>query len=61
MIVEQVSFIAGARSINEEDLKKTLAFFKVPKTSMESIRSKLFMKIFDEYEKYTKGHVQYTI
>ena len=28
--VEQVSFVAGARSLNEEELKKNLAYFKVP-------------------------------
>ena len=48
-IVEQISFIAGARSLHEEELKKNLEFFKVPDASMESIRSKLAMKIFDEY------------
>ena len=45
----------GVCSINEEDLKKNLEFFKVPNASMESIRSKLAMKIFDEYENIQKG------
>ena len=40
-MVTQVSFIAGVWSLNEEELKKTLEFFKVPQGSMESIRSKL--------------------
>ena len=53
--VEQVSFIAGARSLNEEELKKNLAYFKVPSTSVEPIRTKLAMKIFDEYTNILKG------
>jgi hypothetical protein len=53
--VEQVSFIAGARSLNEEKLKKTLTYFEVPRTSIEPIRSKLAMKIFDEYANVLKG------
>ena len=48
-MVEQVSFIAGARSLNEQDLRKKLKFFQVPEASIESIRSKLNMRIFDEY------------
>ncbi len=47
--VEQVSFIAGARLLNEEELKKNLAYFKFPAASIEPIRTKLAMKIFDEY------------
>jgi hypothetical protein len=43
-IVEQVSFITGSRSINEEELKKNLECFKVPKTRRKFIRSKLSMK-----------------
>ena len=39
--VEQVSFIEGARSLNEEELKKNLAYFKVPSTSVEPIHTKL--------------------
>jgi hypothetical protein len=53
--VEQVSFIAGVRSVNEEELKKNLSFFEVPSTSIESIRAKLDMKIFDEYSNILKG------
>ena len=48
-MVEQVNFIAGARSLNEEELKENLEYFKVPIVSMETIRFKLTMKIFDEY------------
>ena len=46
--VEQVSFIAGSRSLNEQDLRKNLKFFQVPEASIESIGSKLAMRIFDE-------------
>ena len=42
-------------SLNEEELKKNLEFFKVPNASMELIRSKLAMKIFDEYANILKG------
>ena len=47
--MEQISFIAGSRSLNEEDLRKNLKFFQVPEASIEVIGSKLVMKIFDEY------------
>ncbi len=53
--VEQVSFITGARSLNEEELKKNLTFFEVPPVSIEPIRVKLDMKIFDEYANILKG------
>ena len=53
--VEQISFITGARSLNEEDLKKNLTFFEVPSASIEPIRVKLAMKIFDEYANILKG------
>ena len=52
--VEQVSFITGARSLNEEELKKNLTFFEVPSGSIEPIRVKLAMKIFDEYANILK-------
>ena len=54
-MVEQVSFVAGARSLNEEELKKNLEHFKVPSASVEPIRTKLAMKIFDEYANILKG------
>ena len=54
-MVEQDISIAGARSLNEEELKKKLEFFKVPNAHMESIRSKLAMKICDEYANILKG------
>ena len=42
-LVKQVSFIAGARSLNEQDLRTNLEFFKVPQLAagIETIRSKL--------------------
>ncbi len=60
--VIQISFIAGARSLNEKDLHDNLAHFKVPQVGIDSIRSKLAFKIFDEYANiYCKRHVQYKI
>ena len=53
--VEQISFIAGARSFNEKELKENLTFFEIPPASIESIRAKLAMKIFDEYANILKG------
>ena len=47
--VEQIIFIAGSRSLNEQDLRKNLKFFRVPEVSIETIGSKLGTKIFDEY------------
>jgi len=38
-MVEQVSFIAGTRSVNEKDLRKNLKFFKVPEDNIESIKT----------------------
>ena len=60
--VRQRSFIAAARSLNEEDLHENLAYFKVPQAGIESIRSKLVFKIFDEYENiHPERYVQYEI
>ena len=53
--IEEVSFITGTWSLNEEDLKKNLPFFKVPPGSIEPIHAKLAMKIFDEYANILKG------
>ncbi len=47
--MSQRSFLAGARSLNEKELQENLAYFKVPQAGIESIRSKLAFKIFDEY------------
>jgi hypothetical protein len=53
--VIQRSFITGARSLNEKDLHDNLDYFKVPQTDIESTRSKLTFKIFDEYANTLKG------
>ena len=52
--VEQISFIAGSRSLDEQNLRQNLKFFQVPETSIESIGSKLAMRIFDEYANILK-------
>jgi hypothetical protein len=54
-LVSQRSFIAGARSLDEKDLQENLAYFKVPQAGIESIRSKLAFKLFDEYANILKG------
>ena len=54
-LVSQRSFIAGARSLTEQDLHDNLAYFKVPQAGIESIRSKLAFKIFEEYANILKG------
>jgi hypothetical protein len=53
--VSQKSFIAGARSLNEKDWHDNLAYFKVPQAGIDSMRSKLDLKIFDEYANILKG------
>jgi hypothetical protein len=53
--VSQRSLIAGARSLNEKDLHNNLAYFKVPQAGIESIRSKLAFRIFDEHANILKG------
>jgi len=53
--VKQKSFIAGARSLDEGDLHDNLTYFKVPQAGIDSIRSKLAFKIFDEYANILKG------
>ena len=54
-MVEQVRFVAGVWSLNEEELKKNLEYFKVPSTNVEPIRTKAVMKIFDECANILKG------
>ncbi len=53
--VNQKSFIAGARSLNERDLHDNLTYFNVPQAGIDSIRSKLAFKILDEYASILKG------
>ncbi len=53
--VEQVSFITGApRSVDKQDLSKNLKFFRVPEASINSIYSKLAMRVFDVYANILK-------
>jgi hypothetical protein len=52
--VNQKNFITGARSLNEKDLHDNLSYFKVPEEDIDSIRSKLVLKIFDEDAKNLK-------
>ena len=40
--------------MNEQDLRKNLKFFKVPEASIESIYSKLTMRVFDVYANILK-------
>ena len=54
-VVHQRSFVVGVRSLNEEELKENLEYFKVPSESVESIRTKLAMTLFDEYTNILKG------
>ena len=54
-VVHQRNFITGTRSLNEGELKENLEYFKVPSTSVEVIRTKLGMTIFDEYANILKG------
>ncbi len=54
-VVHQRSFIAGARSLNEAELKENLEYFQVPSVSIELIRTKLALTIFDEYANILKG------
>ena len=58
-MVEQVRFFTGERSLNEEELKQNLEYFKVPSANVEPIRTKLAMKIFNENANILK--VMYSI
>ena len=40
--------------VNKEDLIKNLKFFNVPEASIQSIYSKLAMRVFDEYANILK-------
>ena len=55
MAGESEKFHIGTRSLNEQDLHENLDYFKVPQTDIESRRSKLVFKIFDEYGNILKG------
>ncbi len=45
----------GARSLNEVEFKENLEYFKVPSASIDSIRTKLDITIFDDYANILKG------
>jgi hypothetical protein len=46
--------VGPARSLNEKDFHDNLAYFEVPQAGIESNRSKLAFKIFDEYANILK-------
>ena len=52
---ESIRFIAGARSLNEQDLRDNPKFFKVPEARIISIRTKLTVKIYDVYANILRG------
>ena len=52
--VEQISFITGTRSVNKQDLSKNLKFFNVSEGSIQSIYSKLSLRVFDVYANILK-------
>ena len=52
--VKQISFITGARSVNKQDLSKNLKFFNVTEASIQSIYSKLALRVFDVYANILK-------
>ncbi len=54
-VVYQCNFVAGALSLNETEFKENLEYFKVPSASIDLIRTKLAMTIFDEYANILKG------
>jgi hypothetical protein len=47
--VEQISFVTVSRPVNEQDLRKNLKFLRVPEASIQSVYSKLAMRVFDVY------------
>ncbi len=53
-IISQRCFIVGTRSLDEKDFHDNLSYFKVQQAGIESIRSKLGFKIFDEYANILK-------
>jgi hypothetical protein len=54
-VVHQRSFVTGARSLNEVEFKENLEYYQVPSSSIDSIRTKLAMTIFDEHANMLKG------
>jgi hypothetical protein len=47
--VDQINFIMGARSVNKQDFSKNMKFFNVTEVIIQSIYSKLVMRVFDAY------------
>jgi hypothetical protein len=45
--VHQINFITGARSVTKQDFSKNLKFCQVPEANIQSIYSKLTMRVFD--------------
>ncbi len=52
---ESKKFHIRSKIPEREDFKDNLTYFKVPQADMDSIRSKLALKIFDEYAHILKG------
>ncbi len=52
--VEQISFITGTRSVDKQDLRKDLKIFRVPESRINSMYSKLAMRVFDVYANILK-------
>jgi hypothetical protein len=52
--VEQIRFVSGSLSVNKQDLEKNLKFFQEPKASVQSVYSKLAMRVFDVYANILK-------
>jgi hypothetical protein len=52
--VELISFATGSRSVNKQDLWKNLKNFQVAEASIQSIYSKLAMRVFDVYANILK-------
>ena len=49
-----MSFVTGSHSVNKQDLRRNLKFFQVPEASIQSIYSKLAIRVFDVYANILK-------
>jgi hypothetical protein len=52
--VKQISFVTSWRSVNKQELRKNLKFVQVPEASIQSVYSKLTMRVFDVYANILK-------
>jgi hypothetical protein len=52
--VEQISFVTGSRSVNVKHLRRNLKFFRIPEASIQSVYSKLAVRVFDVYANILK-------